>query len=159
MASFLDVHLLLPIFSWLEESNISFLFSMESAFLYEYMYRSNEIAKAQLALIQTTNLVEYCMDVYKALINTEEAPEGYMFLDVFDIEMHVRMNAVNKRYEEIMNSNLINCVFSCTAETENQDFVKLDSKDLEDFNVLLLCLLHCRFLRRTSIVAILLPSS
>lgn len=40
------------------------------------MYRENEIAKARLALLNNTNMVEYAMDEFKKIHKTEDVPEG-----------------------------------------------------------------------------------
>lgn len=40
------------------------------------MYRENEIAKARLALLNNTNMVEYAMDEFKKVHKTEDVPEG-----------------------------------------------------------------------------------
>ena len=40
------------------------------------MYKEKEIAKARLTLLNNTNMVEYAMDEYKRVHNTEDVPNG-----------------------------------------------------------------------------------
>ena len=56
MIPFLDIHLVLPMFQWLEDSNIS-------------------SSSSRLALLKHTNMVSYAADEYKRVYGTE-APAG-----------------------------------------------------------------------------------
>ena len=76
MIPFLDIHMVLPIFVWLEDSKISSFRSNSIEHLNTQMYRENEIAKARLALLNNTNMVEYAMDEFKKIHKTEDVPEG-----------------------------------------------------------------------------------
>ena len=76
MIPFLDIHMVLPIFDWLEDSKISSFFFFSIEHLNTQMYRENEIAKARLALLNNTNMVEYAMDEFKKIHKTEDVPEG-----------------------------------------------------------------------------------
>ena len=76
MASFFDIHLLLPIFDWLEDSSISFLYLHWNRDLHRNMFKENEIAKARYSVLTKTNMLEYACEVYRGIYNTKENPKG-----------------------------------------------------------------------------------
>lgn len=76
MAPFFDIHLLLPMFDWLEETKISFLHLETFSALHRNMFKEQEIAKARFAVLTKTNMLEYACEVYKGINNSEESPKG-----------------------------------------------------------------------------------
>eukprot|EP00306_Pavlova_sp_CCMP459_P012125 CAMPEP_0185192572 /NCGR_PEP_ID=MMETSP1140-20130426/19367_1 /TAXON_ID=298111 /ORGANISM="Pavlova sp., Strain CCMP459" /LENGTH=446 /DNA_ID=CAMNT_0027759327 /DNA_START=15 /DNA_END=1355 /DNA_ORIENTATION=+ len=61
LGSFLDRHLIFPLLEFLQEKEI---------------YPLEEIMQAKLSLLYPTNMVDFAMDVYKRLHDTDEVPEG-----------------------------------------------------------------------------------
>ena len=59
LAKYLDRHLVFPLLEFLQERGI---------------YVEEDILKSKIALLQRTNMVDFAMDIYKALYNTEEVP-------------------------------------------------------------------------------------
>ncbi|OAO16760.1 eukaryotic initiation factor [Blastocystis sp. ATCC 50177/Nand II] len=111
MAPYFDIHLLLPVFDWLEESK---------------MYKQNEIAKARYALLQKTNMLEYAVDVFKSIYPEEEPPK----------ELKSKAQISKDRYDEIMESPLIQCVQSCVEEKESEGVMPvLSDEDLQSFEI------------------------
>ncbi|KAK8794013.1 hypothetical protein WA171_003140, partial [Blastocystis sp. BT1] len=126
MIPFLDIHMVLPIFDWLEDSKISSFRSNSIEHLNTQMYRENEIAKARLALLNNTNMVEYAMDEFKKIHKTEDVPE----------EMENRNGAVMKQYESIKKSKLSECAESCYSElNETKVIPVLSDAELEEYGI------------------------
>lgn len=93
MIPFFDIHMILPIFDWLEESK---------------MYKEKEIAKARLTLLNNTNMVEYAMDEYKRVHNTEDVPN----------DMKSRKGSAMKQYDFIKNLKLFTLADDYVREME-----------------------------------------
>jgi translation initiation factor 3 subunit E len=60
LAKSLDRHLVFPLLEFLQEKGI---------------YNETDIMQAKLALLKNTNMVDFAMDIYKALNDTEEVPQ------------------------------------------------------------------------------------
>lgn len=60
LSKFMDRHLVFPILEFHQEKGI---------------YDAADIMKAKLALLKNTNMVDFAMDIYKALNDTEEVPQ------------------------------------------------------------------------------------
>lgn len=99
MAHYLDIHLLIPIMEWLESTD---------------MYVKKDIDVAKLELLEPTKMVDYIIEVYKAVNETEEVPQEMMerrqsILDQFKvIEENEFINYLTNqsdRVNELMDSN------------------------------------------------------
>ena len=60
LVKYLDRHLVFPLLEFLSHKGT---------------YPEDDIQKSKLALLQQTNMVDYSMDIYKALYNKEDVPE------------------------------------------------------------------------------------
>lgn len=63
LVKYLDRHLVFPLLEFLQEKGI---------------YREEDIMRSKLALLQKTNLVDFAVDIYKLINNTEEVPSEMM---------------------------------------------------------------------------------
>lgn len=61
IAPHLDRHLVFPLLEFLQERDL---------------YADDEILKAKIQLLSHTNMVDYAMDIHKALYHTEDVPQG-----------------------------------------------------------------------------------
>ena len=59
LVRFLDRHLVFPLLEFLSQ---------------QQLYPEDDIQKGKLDLLQKTNMVDYAMDIYKALYNNDEVP-------------------------------------------------------------------------------------
>lgn len=59
LSKYLDRHLVFPLLEFLQEKQI---------------YLEDDIMKAKLELLKNTNMVDFAMDIYRGLYNTEEVP-------------------------------------------------------------------------------------
>lgn len=59
LSKYLDRHLVFPLLEFLQEKQI---------------YNEDDIMKAKLELLKHTNMVDFAMDIYRGLYNTEEVP-------------------------------------------------------------------------------------
>ena len=59
-SKFMDRHLVFPILEFHQEKGI---------------YDATDIMQAKLALLKTTNMVDFAMDIHKALTGSEEVPQ------------------------------------------------------------------------------------
>jgi translation initiation factor 3 subunit E len=65
VSPFLDRHLVLPLYQFLEAKQL---------------YNAEDILEAKLALLEKTNVIDSYIDVYKMKMgNSEEVPSGYFF--------------------------------------------------------------------------------
>ena len=76
LSKFLDRHLVFPILEFHQEKGI---------------YNATDIMQAKLALLKTTNMVDFAMDIQKALTGSEEVPQ----------EMRERRSAVVARLRQL----------------------------------------------------------
>ncbi|KAM7453489.1 hypothetical protein BLSTO_05762 [Blastocystis sp. subtype 1] len=114
------------------------------------MYKQNEIAKARYALLQKTNMLEYAVDVFKSIYPEEEPPK----------ELKGKAQISKDRYDEIMESPLIQCVQSCVEEKESEGVMPvLSDEDLQSFEVAFPSPIQGRSPRRTWRSAVPSPSS
>ncbi|KAK8805589.1 hypothetical protein WA158_002245 [Blastocystis sp. Blastoise] len=60
ISPFLDLHLLFPVFSWLESTG---------------MYIQKDLDMAKLELLKPTKMVDFAIEIYKSVNNTEEVPQ------------------------------------------------------------------------------------
>lgn len=102
------------------------------------MYKQNEIAKARYALLQKTNMLEYAVDVFKSIYPEEEPPKVCARLRRDCVELKGKAQISKDRYDEIMESPLIQCVQSCVEEKESEGVMPvLSDEDLQSFEVAL----------------------
>ncbi len=59
LAKYLDRHLVFPLLEFLQEKGI---------------YSEDDILKSKIALLQSTNMVDFAMDIHKSLYNTDDVP-------------------------------------------------------------------------------------
>jgi hypothetical protein len=59
LAKFLDKHLCFPLLEFLQDKGV---------------YNEEDIMRAKIALLQNTNMVDFAMDIYKELHQTDDAP-------------------------------------------------------------------------------------
>ena len=99
------------------------------------MYRENEIAKARLALLNNTNMVEYAMDEFKKIHKTEDVPEGksrWKGVRVRDGESKWSCNEAVRVYQEVETE----CAESCYNElNETKVIPVLSDAELEEYGV------------------------
>lgn len=87
LAKYLDRHLVFPLLEFLQEKGI---------------YNEDDILKSKIALLERTNMVDFAMDIYKALYDTEEVPA----------EMKARRSEVVTRLRNLQaeSGNIIDCL-------------------------------------------------
>lgn len=84
---YLDKHLCFPLLEFLQDKGL---------------YAEDDILKAKIALLQNTNMVDFAMDIYKELYQTDEVPAT----------MHERRNEVVQRLRNLQKAvePIINCL-------------------------------------------------
>lgn len=63
----LDRHLVFPLLEFLQERQV---------------YPDEDILRAKLELLNQTNMVDYAMDIYRALHHSEDVPQGIHLNDL-----------------------------------------------------------------------------
>lgn len=63
LSKYLDRHLVFPLLEFLQEKGI---------------YKEEDIMRAKLALLKSTNLVDFAIDIHKVINNTEDVPADMM---------------------------------------------------------------------------------
>jgi len=79
LAKFLDKHLCFPLLEFLQDRGV---------------YNEEDILKAKIELLQNTNMVDFAMDIYKELYQTDDVPES----------MHDRRAEVVQRLRTLQNA-------------------------------------------------------
>jgi translation initiation factor 3 subunit E len=84
LAKYLDRHLVFPLLEFLQEKGI---------------YNEDDLLKSKIALLQSTNMVDFAMDIHKSLYSTEEVPPQ---MKERRQEVVARLRGLSKDVEQII---------------------------------------------------------
>lgn len=84
LSKYLDKHLVFPLLEFLQEKGV---------------YEENDIMNAKLSLLKNTNMVDFAMDIYKSLNNTEDVPQS---MKDHRMEVVARLKQLQQDVEPIM---------------------------------------------------------
>jgi translation initiation factor 3 subunit E len=79
ISSYLDRHLALPLLEFLDVRKVNSHLYFSTNILKKDLHSKKELLEAKLKLLEKTNLVDFAVEQYAKLHNTQEIPSGWWF--------------------------------------------------------------------------------